>query len=81
LRLAEEFYGKDNAGQGVLPVRASEDFGYFCRERPGAFFFLSSGKTEKSPMVHSNNYDFNDGLIDSTGRFWLTLVRDRFELS
>lgn len=82
LRVAEQFYGKENAGRGPLPFKASEDFGYFCKDRPGAFFFLASGKTgNEDPMLHCNNFDFNEDLIDSTGRFWLALVRDRFELA
>lgn len=81
LRVAETFYGKDNVGQGPLPFRASEDFGYFCKEKPGAFFFLSSARVENGPMLHSNNFDFNEDLIDSTGRFWLALARDRLEVS
>jgi len=81
IRVAEQFYGKDKVGVGLLPVRSSEDFSYFCTQKPGAFFFLTSGKTEDSPMIHSNNFDFNDDLIEPTGKFWLALVRDRFELA
>lgn len=81
LRVAQGFYGTENAGKGILPVLASEDFGHFTQSKPGAFFFLSSAKEDVSPMLHSNNFDFNDDLIESTGRFWLSLVRDRFELA
>lgn len=65
-----------------MPVKASEDFGHFCKARPGAFFFLSSAKTdEKYPMLHSNNYDFNEDLIEKAGEFYMALLVDRFELS
>jgi metal-dependent amidase/aminoacylase/carboxypeptidase family protein len=44
LRLGKKFFGADNACQGIAPVYASEDFGEYTLVKPGAFFFLSSGK-------------------------------------
>ena len=65
---------------GPLPVRASEDFSYFSESVPGAFFFVTSAKkAENSPMIHSNNYDFNDELIDRVGELWLRLALDRLD--
>jgi hypothetical protein len=32
-------------------------------------------------MLHSNNFNFNDTLIDKAGEFWLALVKDRLELT
>jgi hippurate hydrolase len=63
-----------------MPVKASEDFSFFTNERPGAFFFVSSGKSDVSPMLHTNCFDFNDDLIDFTSKFWLNLAKDRLEL-
>jgi amidohydrolase len=44
------------------PFRWSEDFGYFTREIPGAFFGLGSG--ERTPPLHDQTYDFPDSLIN-----------------
>jgi hypothetical protein len=40
---------------------------------------LTSGKTANNPMLHSNNFDFNDDLIDPAGKFWLQLALDRIK--
>lgn len=44
LRVGRKVFGEDKVGHGNLPFRASEDFAFFTRERPGAFFFFSSSK-------------------------------------
>lgn len=54
----------------MLPLKASDDFGFFTQIKPGAYFFLSSSKGEGQGMVHTDTYDFNDDLIDPASRFW-----------
>ena len=39
LRIAKGYLGEEKVGQGTLPFRASEDFGYYTQVKPGAFFF------------------------------------------
>jgi len=34
-----------------MPVLASEDFSFYLENKPGAFFFLGSGKIENDTMV------------------------------
>ena len=41
--------------------RASEDFGHYLKECPGAMFYLGAG--EESPALHTLAYDFNDALL------------------
>lgn len=47
--------------EGVLPMRASEDFGLFGSRMPAAMLFLGAG--EDSPALHNPDYDFPDDLI------------------
>ena len=68
---------KENVSEDPMPVRVSEDFAFFTQEKPGAFFFMGSGLNENSPMIHSNEYDFNDDIIDLTSQFWMKLALDR----
>lgn len=41
--------------------RASEDFGYYLKECPGAMFYIGNG--EDWPPVHTADYDFNDRIL------------------
>ena len=41
--------------------RASEDFGYYTKEIPGAIFYIGTG--EDAPLLHTPEYDFPDGII------------------
>jgi amidohydrolase len=43
------------------PVMSSEDFSYYTEKNPGAMFFLGVG--EKSPSLHSPQFDFNDEAL------------------
>ena len=38
------------------PARCSEDFGWYTKRRPGAFFFLGDGRTTRP--LHSTTFDF-----------------------
>lgn len=51
------------------PIRASEDFGYYLKKVPGALIWLGAG--ESWPVIHSEAFDYNDGLIEKTVElFW-----------
>lgn len=43
------------------PYRASEDFGYYLKEVPGAYFYIGNGPDY--PSVHTYEYDFRDENI------------------
>ena len=42
--------------------RASEDFGWYLKECPGAIIYIGSG--EKHPPLHTAEYDFNDRILE-----------------
>ena len=55
------------------PIRASEDFGYYLKKAPGALIWLGAG--ENWPAIHSEEYDYNDGLLEKTVDLFWELVK------
>ncbi len=51
--------------------RASEDFGYYLKQCPGAMFYIGIG--EDHPAVHTDDYDFNDGILKTAVDIFLAL--------
>ena len=45
-------------------IRASEDFGWYMKQVPGAIFYVGNG--ENYPPIHTDAYDFNDNIINNT---------------
>jgi metal-dependent amidase/aminoacylase/carboxypeptidase family protein len=41
----------------------SEDFAFMLAECPGAYIHVGSGDEEHPHGLHSQQYDFNDGII------------------
>ena len=56
------------------PWRASEDFGWYTRHRPGAMFFIGAG--EDWPALHTRAYDFNEALLCAAISMFLSLALD-----
>ncbi|MBQ6510161.1 MAG: amidohydrolase [Flexilinea sp.] len=52
--------------------RGSEDFGYFLKECPGAIFYIGNG--ENYPAIHTQPYDFNDGILETAVDMFKTLA-------
>ncbi len=44
------------------PMRWSEDFGWYLKERPGVFFGIGAG--EQWPGLHTPEYEFNDRILE-----------------
>lgn len=45
-------------------IRASEDFGWYMKQIPGAIFYVGNG--EDYPAIHTSGYDFNDNILESS---------------
>lgn len=64
-------------GVPVAPMkemfRASEDFGYYTKEIPGAMFYLGSGD---APPLHTPGFDFPDQLIGTAADMFMELTRE-----
>lgn len=76
-RVAMQLYGDKLVGEAGLPSKASEDFGHYLLQVPGAFFFVCGADEEHSGIPHNPNYNFNDKLIPLIANFWLQLTLDR----
>ena len=60
------------------PMSFSEDFAHYSAAVPGCFVLLGNGETgPHAQPLHSNDYDFNDALLQTGAEFWTNLVRDR----
>lgn len=57
-----------------IPIRSSEDFGYYLKKRPGVLIWLGAG--ESWPPIHSEAFDYNDGLIEKTVDVFWGITRD-----
>ena len=44
-------------------IRASEDFGFYTKQIHGAIFYIGNG--ENYPAIHTENYDFNDNILET----------------
>ena len=52
--------------------RASEDFGYYLKNCPGAMFYIGNG--ERYPALHTAEYDFNDRILEKAVDLFAALV-------
>lgn len=54
------------------PMRWSEDFGWYLKQIPGMYFGIGAGASW--PALHTNDYDFNDRLLEVGVEILWTLV-------
>lgn len=77
-RVASSVVGEDRVSDAGLPIAAAEDFAYFAREVPSAYFFLGAGQpVGDTPGCHHPDFDFDDDLIEIGVRMFTGLVHDR----
>jgi len=70
--------GADLVGSEGVPITGGEDFAFYTRQVPGAYFFLGAGEPGRSvPGCHHPDFDFDDDLIPLGVRMFLGLVEDR----
>jgi len=61
---AVEVVGPERVSAAELPITASEDFAFFGRALPAAYFFLGAGDpVGDTPGCHHPDFDFDDDLI------------------
>lgn len=65
-----------NAGLRVerleKPMRWSEDFGWYLRNRPGVFFGIGAG--EEHAALHTPEYEYDDALIGTAVQAFLAAI-------
>ena len=54
--------------------RASEDFGWYLKECPGAIIYIGNG--ERYPALHTEEFDFNDNILETGVDLFAGLVRN-----
>lgn len=54
------------------PFRASEDFGYYLKQCPGAIFYIGNG--EDYPELHTSGYDFNDRILETAVELFRRII-------
>jgi hippurate hydrolase len=72
--VAEKVVGKDKLLTHLKPSMGAEDFAYMAAVKPGCYVWLGNGLGEGGCMLHSPHYDFNDAVIPTGIRYWLTLA-------
>jgi len=79
LAAARAVVGEDNVVADTDQLMASEDFGAFLREVPGAFVLIGNGKagTAGGVPLHNAGYDFNDEILPIGAKFFAEVVRRR----
>ena len=70
LEMAEELHMKAVRMDSMW--RASEDFGWYLKECPGAMVYIGSG--EDYPALHTDAYDFNDGILETAVDLFVRLA-------
>jgi len=59
------------------PSMGSEDFSFFLEKVPGCYVWLGSKKEGKKMIpLHSQEYDFEDDLIEIGATYWINLVKE-----
>ncbi|KDO21185.1 hypothetical protein SPRG_11044 [Saprolegnia parasitica CBS 223.65] len=77
--VAARVAGKSCVSDDGLPLCASEDFSYYLQKRPGCFFMLGTtvDGEEQNRQLHSDTYDFNDGVLPLAIRLFLEVAQNR----
>ena len=80
--LEEAIRAASDLGMNVISMkdmwRASEDFGWYLKECPGAIIYIGNG--EDYPPLHTVGYDFNDRILESAVDLFAALaVSERYE--
>jgi amidohydrolase len=77
-RVGRALLGDDAVGEHDLPIAGGEDFAYFTRAVPGAYFLLGAGDPAGgTPACHHPDFDFDDSLIPTAMAMLLGVVEDR----
>ena len=75
--LKRVIYAAQEAGIDVCEMqemwRASEDFGWYLKECPGAMIYIGNG--EGYPALHTSKYDFNDRIIETAVTLFAELCK------
>ena len=69
--LAAEACGESGIAlrRDLPPAMTSEDFGWYLKERPGAFVWIGNGPSDGGRELHNPNFDYNDAILPAAAGF------------
>ncbi len=62
--------------RGTPPSMAGEDFGWYLKQKPGAFVWIGNGPARPGGELHNPGYDFNDAILPVAAE-WLAATARR----
>ena len=62
--------------RGMPPSMAGEDFGWYLKQKPGAFIWIGNGPARPGGELHNPGYDFNDAILPVAAE-WLAATARR----
>lgn len=64
MRAAKKILKPGNMSQSIPPEMIGEDFAFYLKEAPGAYFFLGlAEKSRRTVPLHNARFDFNDHAL------------------
>lgn len=78
LNSARELFGEESIVEMRRPVMAGEDFAFYQKHFPGAFFFVGSGSEEADSFYpwHHSKYNVDDRFFEVATPLMVSLVFD-----
>lgn len=74
--VAREVVGSQLVDDTMQPLMGAEDFAFMLGSVPGSYVFLGAHREGEAPrQLHNPNYDFNDDIIPTGIRYWVTLAQ------
>ncbi len=72
---AKKTVGTDKVQDNCAPLTFSEDFAFMLEKVNGCYVLIGNGIGENfGQPLHNAHYDFNDGILMTGVRYWVTLV-------
>ena len=75
--LSKVLAAAETLGLEVIPMqelwRASEDFGWYLKEGPGAMVYIGNGRDY--PGLHTVKYDFNDRILETAVDLFKEIIK------
>ncbi|MCH2449619.1 MAG: amidohydrolase [Gracilimonas sp.] len=78
LNSAKELFGQESVVEMRRPIMAGEDFAFYQKHFPGAFFFVGSGSEEADSLYpwHHPKYNVDDRFFEVATPLMVSLVFD-----
>lgn len=78
LNSAKELFGEESVVEMRRPIMAGEDFAFYQKHFPGAFFFVGSGSEEADSYYpwHHSKYNVDDRFFEVATPLMVSLVFD-----